>query len=108
MYPGAKVAAYSDVLGHNIPQAMWNFLNLKGVLRKNGSNLEEQSLANWIFVMGYPISEPFDEVNLADGRSYKVQYFERNRFEHHPENAGTPYEVLLGLLGSEVLAARRR
>jgi hypothetical protein len=59
-------------------------------------------------IYGYPISEPFDEVNAADGRSYKVQYFERNRFEHHPENAGTAYEVLLGLLGSEVLAARRR
>jgi hypothetical protein len=27
-------------------------------------------------------------------------------FEHHPENAGTPYEVLLRRLGAEVLAAR--
>ena len=32
------------------------------------------------------------------------QYFERNRFEYHPENAGTPYEVLLGLLGSMLTA----
>src|SRR5436189_115583 len=31
-----------------------------------------------------------------------VQYFERNRFEYHPENVGTPYEVLLGQLGTEV------
>jgi hypothetical protein len=30
-----------------------------------------------------------------------VQYFERNRFEWHPEFAGTKYEVLLGLLGYE-------
>jgi hypothetical protein len=28
-----------------------------------------------------------------------VQYFERARFELHPENAGTQYEVLLGQLG---------
>jgi hypothetical protein len=32
-----------------------------------------------------------------------VQYFERNRFEYHPENAGTPYEIQLGLLGGDLL-----
>jgi sugar lactone lactonase YvrE len=50
---------------------------------------------------GYPRSEQFEEVNQADGKSYLVQYFERNRIEHHPENAGTQYEFLLGLLGVE-------
>jgi hypothetical protein len=52
---------------------------------------------------GYPKTEPFREVNPADGRIYTVQYFERNRFEYHPELAGTPYEVLLGLLGNQLL-----
>jgi hypothetical protein len=56
-------------------------------------------------VFGYPISEEFQEYNPADGRVYTVQYFERNRFEHHPELAGTPYEVLLGLLGAQRLDA---
>ena len=46
-------------------------------------------------VFGYPISETLFE----DGRL--VQYFERARFEHHPEHAGTRYEVLLGHLGRE-------
>jgi L,D-transpeptidase catalytic domain len=36
-------------------------------------------------VFGYPISEEFSEVNLIDGRPYLVQYFERARFEYHPE-----------------------
>jgi len=35
-----------------------------------------------------------------------VQYFERERFEYHPESAGTPYEVELGRLGAQV--ARQR
>lgn len=48
---------------------------------------------------GYPITEEFAEKNATDGRVYTVQYFQRNRFESHPENAGTPYQVLLGLLG---------
>jgi hypothetical protein len=35
-----------------------------------------------------------------------IQYFERARFEYHPENTGTPYDVLLGLLGSDTIRAR--
>ena len=48
-----------------------------------------------VAVFGYPISEEFEE------GGYNVQYFERARFEWHPENAGTEYEVLLGHLGRE-------
>ena len=51
---------------------------------------------------GYPISEEFAETNPTDGKTYTVQYFERNRFEWHPENVGTPYAVLLGLLGAQL------
>ena len=54
-------------------------------------------------VYGYPISEEVEEVSPTDGKSYTVQYFERNRFELHPEAAGTPYEVQLGLLGANLL-----
>jgi hypothetical protein len=50
---------------------------------------------------GYPISEPFAEVNPTDGQSYTVQYFERARFELHPANPA-PYDVLLGLLGRQL------
>ncbi|HUP27643.1 MAG TPA: hypothetical protein VM409_04345 [Chloroflexia bacterium] len=50
---------------------------------------------------GYPISQPFAEVSKDDGKTYLVQYFERQRFEYHPENTGTQYEVLLGRLGAE-------
>jgi hypothetical protein len=54
-------------------------------------------------VFGFPLTEQFVEINQADGKPYLVQYFERNRFELHPEHAGTRYEVLLGLLGAESL-----
>ena len=49
---------------------------------------------------GYPISDQFDEVSDLNGKTYKVQYFERSVFEYHPENAGTTYEVLLSQLGT--------
>ncbi|MBC8161104.1 MAG: hypothetical protein H7Z42_07775, partial [Roseiflexaceae bacterium] len=50
-------------------------------------------------VFGYPLSDELTE----GGRT--VQYFERQRFELHRENAA-PYDVLLGLLGEEVLRQR--
>ncbi len=54
-------------------------------------------------LLGQPITEPFQATRQDTGQTYTVQYFERARFEFHPENAGTPYEVELGLLGRELL-----
>jgi peptide/nickel transport system substrate-binding protein len=58
-----------------------------------------------IYLNGYPISDLHDEQSLTDGKIYKTQWFERARFEQHPENQ-KPYDVLLGLLG--VFAAEGR
>ncbi|MCL5958422.1 MAG: cellulase family glycosylhydrolase [Chloroflexi bacterium] len=52
-------------------------------------------------MFGYPLSEEFSEVSPTDGKTYTVQYFERARFEYHPEFAPGPYETEMGLLGSE-------
>ena len=55
-------------------------------------------------VFGFPLSEQF-QLTYVDGKVYNVQYFERNRFEAHPENTNPRYQVLLGRLGAETLAA---
>ncbi len=56
---------------------------------------------------GYPISEELQEANNdGSGRVYSVQYFQRARFEYHPEHAGTQYEVELGLLGDQQIQAK--
>ena len=57
-------------------------------------------------IFGYPLTEEFSEINADLGKPFTVQYFERQRFEYHPELAGTPYEVQLGRLGVE--DAKRR
>ncbi len=77
---------------------------------QTGHNVEPTFAPYWqahggLFVNGYPISEPFNEVNSADGKTYTVQYFERARFELHPENK-PPYNVLLGFLGRQAWEAR--
>ncbi len=62
---------------------------------------EQEGLAQ----QGLPLTDEFAEVNAADGLTYTVQYFERARFEHHPERAA-PNDVLLGLLGVEQYTSR--
>ncbi len=55
-----------------------------------------------ISLFGYPISEARIEEDAHGRPGYLVQWTERQRLEYHPENAGTPFEVLLGLLGREL------
>lgn len=52
-------------------------------------------------VFGYPLSDELTE------QGHTVQYFERQRFELRGENT-TPYDVLLGLLGAEILQQQGR
>lgn len=75
---------------------------------QTGHNLGNGFLGYWqknggLARYGLPISEEHFELNPATGQQYIVQWFERARFEWHPENRGTQYEVLLGLLGTEYL-----
>ncbi len=63
-----------------------------------GVFLEYWKAQGGLDLFGYPISEELAE------NGFVVQYFERNRFEYHPENKGTSYEVLLGLLGRDYLS----
>ncbi|MEM8532407.1 MAG: sialidase family protein, partial [Chloroflexota bacterium] len=83
--------------GHNVCNDIltsWRSsgLELDGV---NGTS-EAESLA----LFGLPLSDAQTET-LSDGREYTVQWFERARFEIHPENE-PPFNVLLGLLGNEI------
>jgi spore germination protein len=52
------------------------------------------------------MTEEYEERNADTGQFHPVQFFERQRFERHPENAGTPYVVLLGRLGYEDALAK--
>ncbi len=76
---------------------------------ETGHSLSGSFLRFWqnnggLAVFGYPLSEEFVEQNAQDGRSYAVQYFERARFEFHPELSAST-QVLLGHLGRQYLEA---
>lgn len=80
-----------------------------------GHNLGGRFLDYWqanggLAQFGYPLTEEGQErlgsaTPAEPVASYiTVQYFERARFEYHPENAGSPYDVLLGQFGRFVAA----
>ena len=47
-----------------------------------------------LVTFGFPLSEPFEEIDASTGQPRLVQYFERARMEHHPDNPPA-YQVLL-------------
>lgn len=83
--PGCR---YFDITGYSICGAFLTYWENNGGLER----------------FGYPISPR--RVESINGWTGEVQYFERRRMEHHLELAGTPYEVLLGLLGGNTLAVQ--
>lgn len=89
------------------PCGSCNLVYFKETGHHIGAELQDYWARNGgIPVFGYPLSEAFREKSPTDGKEYLVQYFERNRLEYHPENKGTPFEVLLGLLGVQSYQGR--
>jgi hypothetical protein len=76
---------------------------------ETGHNLGGRFLAYWqahggLAQFGYPLTEErWDTLPGGVGACCVTQYFERARFEYHPENQ-PPYDVLLGQFGRQILA----
>ena len=84
--------------GHAICGDILKMWRTYGIQLDNKKSISESES---IALFGFPISSIMTET-LSDGKEYQVQWFERARFELHPENPA-PYNVLIGLLGNEVI-----
>lgn len=92
--PGCRFFAET---GHNVCGEILTAWRASGLeLDGKGGKTEAENLA----LFGLPLSDLHTET-MADGQQRQVQWFERARFELHPENAA-PYNVQLGLLGNEI------
>lgn len=108
--PTAPAVAPTAVAGKPAPQTASPLLGFSRLFPETNKALNGQFLNYWFWNgglarFGLPVSAPMTE-KLADGKDYLVQYTERARFEYHPENKGGQYEVLLGLLGTDLVAGR--
>jgi hypothetical protein len=96
---------YKEKYPNGAPDQQANSTEGSQLFPETGMRVGGKFLAYWrehggLAQQGYPISDEFTEVSDLDGKEYLVQYFERAVFELHPENAGTPCEVLLSQLGT--------
>jgi hypothetical protein len=95
---------YFEQTNHNVCNQLGNqgigFLNY---WRSNGLEFDGQpghSYAESLALFGLPITGPYEYA--VEGELYQVQWFERARFEWHPNNpAGS--RVLLGRLGANLV-----
>ncbi len=96
----APNGVYPDT-GPSVPQAGATYFPETG--HNVGGSFSEYWRANGgLAQFGLPLTELREERLVPGSPTYLVQYFERARFELHPENAA-PYDVLLGQFGRQVL-----
>jgi hypothetical protein len=96
-----KAPHYFAATGHAIAPQFWGFWSRNGL--EFDGNKKAKSAAESLALFGLPVSEAQMELG-SDGQMYLTQWFERARFEFHPENKA-PYDVLLGRLGADALAS---
>jgi len=87
---------YYPAVGHAIAPQFWDYWHSHGLDLGDAGISERESLA----LFGYPISEATME-RASTGESLLTQWFERARFEYHPNNPDSS-KVELGLLGNEI------
>lgn len=93
---------YQQKYGGNAPGQVVNN-NASRLFTQTGHRVGGIFLQYWnthggLAQQGFPISEEFSEVSPLDGKTYRVQYFERAVFEFHPEQQSA-FQVLLSQLG---------
>ncbi len=93
--PRAECRFFAET-GHNLCGAILSAWRAQGL---DLDGCHPVSEAESLGLFGLPLSD--EQTETIEGKEYTVQWFERARFELHPENQ-PPYNVLLGRLGAEV------
>jgi len=97
--PEARLAHFVPESNHNIPQVFWDYLNASGTIYE-GRRYGNGTLVNWVFTLGYPISEPYwirIKVGGVD-RDVLVQPFQRRVLTYSPDNP-SGWQVEMGNVG---------
>ncbi len=100
---GPAGSRFFDTTGHSLAGPFRAYYESHGLNLGEPGVSDRESLA----LFGYPLSEPFTEINPDTGELLQSQYFERARMEYHPNNPD-PYKVLLGRFGFQALLKRNQ
>jgi len=97
--PETRLVQYVPESGHNIPQVFWDYLNSQGLVYEQGS-YRTGKLFDWVFTLGYPISEPYWARVKVGGveRDVLIQPFQRRVLTYSPDNPAG-WQVEMGNVG---------
>ena len=97
--PGTQLAYYAAETGHNIPQVFWNYMHMQGLVQE-GNRTRSDTIIDWVFTLGYPISEPYWMTIRVGGvqRNVLVQLFQRRVLTYNPANPPN-WQVEMGNVG---------
>lgn len=95
---GVTLASYQSATGHNIASVFWAWAN------SPSSGLRPDVGVDWLYVLGYPISEPYWINSTVAGveRRVLVQLFERRALTYTPANP-PQFQVEFGNIGLHFL-----
>lgn len=87
-------------VGYNLPRAFWTFMTESGPIDQGGTLQTATPLFDWLFVLGYPIADPFwVQVRVAGVEQWVlVQPFERRVLTYTPGNPAG-WRVEMGNIG---------
>ncbi len=94
-----QLAHFVPESGHNIPQVFWDYLNASGTVF-DASRYRSGTVLDWVFTLGYPISEPYWTRIRVGGVEHDVlvQAFQRRVLTYSPDNP-SGWQVEMGNVG---------
>jgi polysaccharide biosynthesis protein PslG len=101
-FPETQLVVYDNTFGHNIPAVFWDYMHQGGMIYV-GQDTElayVDTLIDWVFAMGYPITDPHwvnVRVNGVD-TLVLVQAFQRRVLTYTPSNPAG-WQVEMGNVG---------
>lgn len=96
-----QIAYFDDVTKHNVPKAMWDFLNSQGDVKKGNQVVKEALSTPWFYATGRPISDAYwAKVKIAGKLTDTlIQAFERRVLTYTPSNSAG-FQVEMGNIGA--------
>lgn len=94
-----RLVYFARQTNHNIPQVFWQYLNSQGLVYTS-NRYQTSQLMDWVFALGYPLSEPYWTTVSVNGqqRDVLVQVFERRVLTYSPDNPDG-WKVEMGNVG---------
>ncbi len=101
-FPESRIVYYDNHYGHNIPAVFWDYMNQGGIVYPGDATeyIYAEPIIDWVFAMGYPITDPFWTTVRVNGVDTLVmlQAFERRVLTYTPSNPAG-WQVEMGNVG---------